>query len=146
MHDPPLPEARHLHAAAAHVEEGPVLHGKPPHRSQEAVSRLFLAAQDAYVEAEALLDLGHEGLAVLRVADGGGGQGKGARGPGSEGDGPEVLEGLVGPLLGFPAQAVGRVQLAHQAQRPPAAGQDLRGQAPLEAIHHDARRSSSRCR
>ena len=81
MRDPPLAEAGHLHAAAAHVEEDPVLHGKPAHRSQEAVARLLFAAQDAYVEAQALLDLGDELRAVLGVAHGGGGQGEDARRP-----------------------------------------------------------------
>ena len=71
--EPTLPEARDLHAAAAHVEQDPVLHGQPAHRSQEAEAGLLLAGEDAHLQAQLLAETGDEGGTVLRVAHGGGG-------------------------------------------------------------------------
>ena len=72
---PPAPEAGHLQAAAAEVEEGPVVHRQAPDRPEEAVAGLLDARERADREAELAPDPPDERGTVRRVP-----QGRGARG------------------------------------------------------------------
>ena len=57
---------------------------------------------------------------------------------GAAGDGPEVPQGLVGALEAVGRDAPGAVQLPHEPQRGPAAGQDVQVAAGLLPVHHHA--------
>src|SRR5262249_46921532 len=139
-HQPTLAEAGHLDAAAAEVEEDAVVDGKPAHRAQEAITGLLLAGQGSDLYPQLRADLLDEGRAVLRVADGGRRERHHLRGPGAASDRAEVLEGVESALERVGPEAVRLVQLADEAERGAAAGQDLHVALDLVAVDdHPAR-------
>ena len=75
--------------------------GRPPTAPRKPYRASSSPLRMRTSKSEALLDLRHEGLAVLGVAHGRRGQGEDARGPRAEGDGAEVLERLESAVLGL---------------------------------------------
>ncbi len=137
---PAVAEASHLQAAAAEVEEGPVVHRQPPDRAEKPVPGLLDPRERADGEAELALDPPDERRAVRRVP-----QGRGARGhdpphPGTLRDRAEVPKGQECALERLRGDPPGLVELAHEPQRGAAAREDPQVPAGLVAVHHHAAR------
>ncbi len=133
-----LPEARHLEAAPAEVEERPVLDRQAPDRAQEAVARLLEAGEGAHRDAELPAHPPEERGPVRGVP-----QRRRARGgdplhPRPPRDRPEVPQRLVGPLQRLRGDAPGPVELPHEPERGAAAREHVQVPARLLPVHHDA--------
>src|SRR5206468_423566 len=134
-----LEEPRDLEAAAAQVEEQPVLDGDAADAAEETVARLGLALDHVDREAELVAEARHEGRPVLGVAQGRGRHPDDLLRARAEGERAEVAQGADDAVDRLGREAVAAVHVADETEGGAAAGPNPELAGGVEAVRHHPR-------